>query len=66
MQYRDFQMAGLPIGSGTVESSAKQTKHCVSAAGMRWSRQGLENILPLRTALMSGSFDAFWLQIAPF
>lgn len=65
MQYRDFQMAALPIGSGTVESAAKQTKHRVSAAGMRWSRQGLENILPLRAALMSGSFDAFWHQIAP-
>lgn len=65
MQYRDFQMAGLPIGSGTVESGAKQTKHRVSAAGMRWSRQGLENILPFRAALMSGSFDAFWHQIPP-
>ena len=65
MQYRDFQLAGLPIGSGTVESAAKQTKHRVSAAGMRWSREGLENLLPLRAALMSGSFDAFWQQIAP-
>ncbi len=43
MQYRDFQLAQLPIGSGTVESGAKQTKHRVSAAGMRWSRDGLEH-----------------------
>jgi hypothetical protein len=65
MQYRDFQMACLPIGSGTVESGAKQLKHRVSAAGMRWSRPGLENILPLRAALMSGTFDALWQHISP-
>lgn len=65
MQYRDFQLAQLPIGSGTVESGAKQTKHRVSAAGMRWSRAGLEHILPLRMALMSGCFDSHWLSCAP-
>lgn len=65
MQYRDFQQAGLPIGSGVVESGAKQTKHRVAAAGMRWSRQGLENLLPLRAATMSGTFDAFWTAIRP-
>lgn len=65
MQYRDFQLAQLPIGSGTVESGAKQLKHRVSAAGMRWSRTGLENMLPLRAATMSGSFDTFWRSISP-
>ena len=63
MQYRDFQLAGLPIGSGTVESAAKQTKQRISAAGMRWSRNGLENILPLRAALMSNAFDHLY-QVA--
>ena len=65
MQYRDFQLAQLPIGSGTVESGAKQFKHRVSAAGMRWSRTGLENMLPLRAATMSGTFDTFWRSITP-
>lgn len=65
MQYRDFQRAHLPIGSGAVESGAKQTKHRVAAAGMRWSRQGLENLLPLRAATMSGTFDTFWTAIRP-
>jgi hypothetical protein len=65
MQYRDFQLAQLPIGSGTVESGAKQLKHRVSAAGMRWSRSGLENMLPLRAATMSGTFDPFWRSITP-
>ena len=66
MQYRDFQLAALPIGSGTVESGAKQTKQRVSAAGMRWSRRGLENLLPLRAALMSNAFDTLWKTICPF
>ena len=65
MQYRDFQHAQLPIGSGAVESAAKQTKHRVAAAGMRWSRPGLENFLPLRAATMSATFDRFWSMIRP-
>lgn len=65
MQYRDFQLAGLPIGSGTVESGAKQTKHRVSAAGMRWSRSGLQNLLPLRAAVMSNAFDYLWQFACP-
>jgi len=65
MQYRDFQQALLPIGSGTVESAAKQAKHRLSAAGMRWSRPGLENMLPLRAAVMSGTFDLLWPKICP-
>jgi hypothetical protein len=66
MQYQDFRNAGIPIGSGVVESGAKQTKHRVSAAGMRWSRRGLENMLPLRAALMSGTFESLWERICPF
>lgn len=65
MQYHDFQQARLPIGSGTVESAAKQAKQRVSAAGMRWSRAGLDNLLPLRAAVMSGTFDRLWPKIRP-
>ena len=65
MQYRDFQMASLPIGSGTVESAAKQTKQRVAAAGMRWSRPGLERLLPLRAALMEDRFDQLWHDSCP-
>ena len=65
MQYRDFQQALLPIGSGTVESGAKQAKHRLAAQGMRWSRPDLENMLPLRAAVMSGTFDLLWPVICP-
>jgi len=65
MQYRDFESAHLPIGSGIVESGAKQAKQRLCAPGMRWSRAGLENMLPLRAALMSGTFDQLWPRICP-
>ena len=66
MQYRDFQHAGLPIGSGTIESGAKRAKQRVSSSGMRWSRPGLENMLALLSAEMSHSFDDFWSRACPF
>ena len=53
MQYRDFQLAGLPIGSGTIESGAKRAKKRVSSSGMRWSRPGFENMIALHAAFMS-------------
>lgn len=65
MQYRDFQSALLPIGSGATESAAKQAKQRLSGPGMRWSRAGLENMLPIRAAVMSNSFDAFCRRVCP-
>jgi Uncharacterised protein family (UPF0236) len=67
MQYHDFQLGGIPIGSGTVEAGAKQYKHRFTATGMRWSRQGLNNALalPFRDALLSRQFDSCWRSICP-
>ena len=65
MQYRDFQLGGIPIGSDTIEAGAKQFKHRFTGTGMRWSRQGLNNALPFRDALLSDQFDACWLAICP-
>lgn len=65
MQYRDFQAVGLPIGSGTVESGAKQFKARYCQSGMRWSRAGLQNAMPFRAAVMSQRFDALWNAACP-
>jgi hypothetical protein len=46
MLYRDLQAVGLPIGSGVVESGAKQAKPRLDGASMRWSRDGLYNCSP--------------------
>ena len=64
MRYLDFQEAGFPIGSGSVESAVKQFKQRLAAPGMRWSRAGAQRMLPIRAAVLDGSFDARWSQAA--
>jgi hypothetical protein len=64
MHYRDFQEARFPIGSGSVESEVKQFKQRLAAPGMRWSRPGVERLIPIRAAVLDGSFDARWSQAA--
>jgi len=61
MTYAEFINMGLPIGSGPVEAACKtivKTRMCRS--GMRWSREGGQHILQLRTYLKSKRWDSFW------
>lgn len=62
MQYQDLRDAGWPIGSGMIESGVKRFKARFDAAGMRWSRDGAENLLPVRAAVLSGPsrFEQLW------
>jgi hypothetical protein len=60
MNYLEMRSEGYPIGSGMVESAAKQYKARFCGPGMRWSRTGAERLLPVRTAIMSGRFDQMW------
>jgi hypothetical protein len=60
MQYLEWRNDGWLIGSGTVESAAKQYKHRFTAAGMRWKRDGLLCLIPVRSAVLSGTFSAHW------
>jgi hypothetical protein len=60
MNYLEMRMEGYPIGSGMVESAAKQYKGRFCAAGMRWSRQGAERLIPIRSAILSKRFDTMW------
>jgi hypothetical protein len=60
MQYLEWRNEGWLIGSGTVESAAKQYKQRFTAAGMRWKRDGLERLIPIRSAVLSGTFSVHW------
>jgi len=60
MNYIEMREEEWPIGSGVVESGAKQFKARFSGPGMRWSRQGAENLLPIRAAVLSARFDLMW------
>ncbi len=60
MQYLELREHGFPIGSGMVESACKQFRARLAGSGMRWSRAGLERLLPIRAAIMSRRFDDLW------
>jgi hypothetical protein len=60
MQYLDMRSEGYVIGSGMVESGGKQFKARFAGPGMRWSREGAEHLLPIRSSIMSGRFDTIW------
>ena len=63
MDYARFRECGWPIGSGPVEAACKsvvKTRLCRS--GMRWSRNGGQHILSLRTYVKSDRWNAMWTQ----
>lgn len=62
MHYHDYRIEGWPIGSGMVESGAKQFKARVTGSGMRWSRAGADTMLTLCGAALTSRerFDCLW------
>jgi hypothetical protein len=60
MNYQEMREEGWAIGSGMVESAAKQFKARFAGPGMRWSRPGAERLIPVRAAIMSGRFEELW------
>jgi hypothetical protein len=60
MQYLEMREEGYVIGSGMVESGGKQFKSRFCGPGMRWSRVGIERLIPIRAAVMSRCFDTTW------
>lgn len=60
MQYLELREDGFPIGSGMVESACKQFHARFNGPGMRWSRPGIERLLPVRAAVMGHTFDNWW------
>jgi hypothetical protein len=63
MYYLEMRTDGWVIGSGMVESGGKRFKDRFTKSGMRWSRNGAERLLPVRSAIMGHRFDERW-QIA--
>ena len=63
MQYLERREEDYPIGSGLVESACKQFRARFVGSGMRWNRAGAERLLPIRAAIMSRRFDAFWASL---
>jgi len=60
MDYLQLREDGYLIGSGMVESAAKQFKSRCTGPGMRWSREGISRLLPVCAAVLAYTFDLFW------
>ena len=61
MKYDKYLKAGFPIGTGVVESSCGHTvKDRMEGSGRRWSINGAEATLLLRSVYTSGDWDDFW------
>ena len=63
MPYDRYLAAGLPVGTGVVESAGGSVvKHRMEGEGMRWSLQGAEAMLALRSLKQSHDHDlrTYW------
>ena len=61
MDYARYHASGLILSSGPVEAAAKTlVGHRLKRSGMRWTRQGGQQILNLRVHVQSQRWEAFW------
>ena len=61
MEYARYHALGLILSSGPVEAAAKTiVGHRLKRSGMRWTREGGQQILNLRVQVQSKRWDAFW------
>jgi hypothetical protein len=61
MRYDEYLSQGYPIGSGVVESACSHVvKNRMEVPGARWSVNGAEAILRLRSVAKSQDWDAYW------
>lgn len=55
--YRYYQMEGMPIGSGPVESLVKQIDARLQVTGAQWKTESLPQMLKLRCAYLNEQLD---------
>lgn len=61
MQYDKYLAMGLPIGSGVIEGTCKNLiNDRMERSGMRWSPDGAEAILKLRSLDLTDLWNDFW------
>jgi len=63
MLYATFRAAGYFIGSGVIEAGCRTVIGArLKQSGMFWSAPGAENVMSIRSALLSNRFDGYWNQ----
>ena len=59
-----FRETGYPISSGTVKPVCKLVmQERMKQAGMRWSRDGAQAMLALRSVLLGEQWDDVWATL---
>jgi hypothetical protein len=61
MAYDVYLRRGYPIGSGAAEGACRHlVKDRMEGTGMRWTREGAQAILELRSVEINGDWETFW------
>jgi hypothetical protein len=61
MRYPTFRAKGMHIGSGVAEAACKTVVSTrAKRSGMRWTPDGLDAVLALRTSVLNQSYESFW------
>jgi hypothetical protein len=61
MRYPTFRAQGMHLGSGIAEAACKTVVSTrAKRAGMRWTPEGLDALLALRTSVLNQQFDQDW------
>jgi hypothetical protein len=59
MRYSEYKKRHIPLGSGITEAACKTVyTQRLKLSGMRWTNEGAQHILTLRTVLLSGTWQA--------
>ena len=63
MRYPVFRAQGMHVGSGIAEAACKTIVSTrAKRSGMRWTPEGIDALLPLRTSVLNGAYDSLWEQ----
>lgn len=62
LRYDEYLRDGLPIATGVIEGACRHLiKDRMDLTGARWSLEGAEAILKLRSLRSSADFEAYWV-----
>ncbi len=63
MRYPVFRAQGMHLGSGIAEAACKTIVSTrAKRSGMRWTPEGIDALLPVRTSVLNGAYDSLWKQ----
>jgi hypothetical protein len=64
MNYAEYRKRGIPLGSGVTEAGCKTVfSQRLKLSGMRWKKEGAQQILQLRVLRVSGVWEAAYQRL---